>query len=296
MGVPAIEVKRSLTSILDIISFYGKNGGVLNVMKSETGEFYAVLKQYRDRYKLVLINGPRQGGNTKIGSLTYEQKLENSISRARQKIYEYAYCNDWDYFFTGTLDQKKYNRQDLPKFHKDLCRWFYDYRRKTGQKISFLLIPEPHKDGAWHMHGLLSGIPSDRTEEFKKGTALYRNKDGYVNWPDYAKKFGFVSLGAVRSAEAVSSYITKYITKSIAALSKQLGAHLYYCSRGLATAQVIKKRDILLSGDFSFDYENDFCGCRWYDDLESANRVFLADEFIQAELQKFLDECEDIEV
>ncbi len=47
----------------------------------------------------------------KSGDLTsYEEKLANSISRSRQKVFEYAYCNDWDWFVTMTLDPKKYEQ------------------------------------------------------------------------------------------------------------------------------------------------------------------------------------------
>lgn len=29
-----------------------------------------------------------------------EQKLDNNLQRARAMIFELAYCNQWDYFFT----------------------------------------------------------------------------------------------------------------------------------------------------------------------------------------------------
>ena len=48
-----------------------------------------------------------------------ENKLDDNIARAKDRIFDLAYCNPWQYFFTGTLDASKYNRQDLEKFHKD---------------------------------------------------------------------------------------------------------------------------------------------------------------------------------
>jgi len=35
------------------------------------------------------------------------------------------------------------------------------------------------------------------------------------NWLDYANKFGWVALESVRNSEAVSAYLTKYITKDL---------------------------------------------------------------------------------
>lgn len=40
-------------------------------------------------------------------------KIEKNIYRAKKIIFEYAFCNPWDWFFTGTLDPKKYDRTNL---------------------------------------------------------------------------------------------------------------------------------------------------------------------------------------
>ena len=69
-----------------------------------------------------------------------DKKLSENISRAKSTIFEYAFCNPWDYFFTATLDKSKYDRQDLEKFHKDLTQWFRNYGKKHNIKIDFLLI------------------------------------------------------------------------------------------------------------------------------------------------------------
>ena len=34
-------------------------------------------------------------------------KLAKNVYRARSTIYELAYCNSWDWFFTGTIDAQK---------------------------------------------------------------------------------------------------------------------------------------------------------------------------------------------
>ena len=59
-----------------------------------------------------------------------ENKLENNLSRAKSKIFQYAMCNDFEYFVTLTLDSKKYDRYNLSKFIKDLGQMIRNNRKK----------------------------------------------------------------------------------------------------------------------------------------------------------------------
>lgn len=181
----------------------------------------------------------------------YDDKLRESIARARSKIWEYALCNDWDYFFTATLDPQKYDRYNLDKFHKDLTEWLYNIARKNKQydgKIHFLLIPERHKNGAWHMHGLLSGVPASVLKPFRIGdrmsskiAGLVRNGRTIYNWEAYQNKFGFCTLEKINNSQAVAKYVTKYITKDVSETVTDVGAQMYYHSRPLETAVKIKE-------------------------------------------------------
>lgn len=132
-------------------------------------ENYCVVRKFRDKYKLVVIAGYNPNkSKAREDFATNEQKLENNLSRSRNKVFEYAYCNDWEYFVTMTLDKEKFDRYDLKAWKKSLTQWIRDYRKKYGCKIQYLLIPERHKDGAWHIHGLLSGLPADRLSVFPR--------------------------------------------------------------------------------------------------------------------------------
>lgn len=200
-----------------------------------------------------------------------DEKLQESICRAKAKIFEYAYCNPWDYFFTATLDRLKYDRTDLEKFHKDLTQFFRDYGKKYGIKIDFLLIPELHKDGkSWHMHGFLHGLPVEHLKQFKIGDVMgkalaekVKNGDVVYDWEAYRKKFGFCDLEFVGNPEAVSKYVTKYIDKNLATSVKDLNAHLYYHSRGLRIAETLKKGTMLCNIAPSFVGE--YCTVSWLD-------------------------------
>lgn len=210
-----------------------------------------------------------------------DSKLEDNILRAKSKIFELAFCNHWDWFFTGTLDKTKYDRTDLDKYHKDLTQWFRDYKKKTGIQIAFLLIPELHSDGkSWHMHGFLRGIPIEHLVQFrigdKMGKALadkVQKGDAVFNWPAYSKKFGFCDLEPIKNHEAVSKYVTKYVSKSLAEGVTELNAHMYYHSRGLNEAEVIKKGS--MAATIEPDYENEYCRVTWVDYSETVLNELL---------------------
>lgn len=204
-----------------------------------------------------------------------DEKLAENICRAKSAIFELAFCNPWDWFFTATLDPRKYDRSDLERFHKDLTQWFRDYRKKFGVSIKFLLIPELHSDGkSWHMHGFLSGLPADHLHLFQLGDTMgkaiadkVKAGDLVYDWPAYHRKFGFCDLEPIRNPEAVSKYITKYINKNLASSVTELGAHLYYHSRGLERAKTIKKGTML--GCIAPDYETEYCSIAWLDYSDS---------------------------
>lgn len=100
-----------------------------------------------------------------------------------------------------------------------------------------MFIPELHKDGAWHMHSVISGIPDSLLSPFIAGIHPRKLVDnGFLNWPGYSEKFGFCSLAPIRDPIAVGFYVTKYISKDMASAVSDFGAHTYYCSIGLARA------------------------------------------------------------
>lgn len=176
-----------------------------------------------------------------------ETKLDNNVCRARSKIIELALCNEWEWFCCFTLNPDKYNRKDLDTFAGDISQWIRDKRKeyiKKGSqtKLQYLLIPEQHKDGAWHMHGLFNGIPYIEIKRFNPAVAendkqarKYKQLDraGYLNFPAYQKKFGFVSMGRIKDKMRCALYISKYISKDFAKRNLELNKHLHYSSQGL---------------------------------------------------------------
>lgn len=246
--------------------------------------YYSIKKYNDDLYKFTFHKVPvRNSGFEKINNVPMnrsrdvnDEKLDNHISRAKNKIFEYAACNEFDYFLTLTLDSKKYDRYDLGKYIKDLGQMIRDYRKKYKVDIQYLLIPEPHQDGAWHMHGLIKGIPKEQLKLFTLEDKLpYRLREliqegrKIYNWEKYSEKFGWCTLEPVRSQEAVAKYITKYITKSLKLeLKREKEKKLYYVTRGLKTAVKVKEGTINGQLTVPYDYENDYVKSKMLNGLE----------------------------
>ena len=205
-----------------------------------------------------------------------ETKLENNLTRAKAKIFELAACNPWTWFATFTLDPAKYDRGNLRKYSKDLGQFLRDYRKRTGRDVKYLLVPEQHKDGAWHMHGFLEGIPETDLHRFTETEPLplrllsrVRAGKKVYTWKPYAARFGYSSLERIENPEASSRYITKYATKDALRSVKQLNAHIYYASQKLATAQLVACDTMCRPMDKPA-YSREFCAVTWTKDKKDA--------------------------
>lgn len=134
------------------------------------------------------------------------ESQRRSRSRARTRIFDLAQCNEWKYFITLTLDAGKIDRYDYKEIVRALNRWLDNRVRRKG--LRYLIVPELHKDGAIHFHGLINDALHivDSGHKDKGGHTIY-------NLPDWTLGFTTaISLYGERGA--VARYITKYITKT----------------------------------------------------------------------------------
>lgn len=196
-----------------------------------------------------------------------QERERCNLSRTKAEIYDLARCNEWVYFFTGTIDPEKYNRENLQEFYKSFANYIKNLHRK-GVDIKYLFVPELHDDKkSWHLHGFLMGIPDNMLHQFKIGDKMgkkiaKRVKQGkkVFSWLEYQDKFGFNDLEFIESNIGASKYVTKYISKGLQSTILESNAHMYYCSLGLNRAKVIAQGDFY-KNDFdniSFDFENDY--------------------------------------
>lgn len=211
-----------------------------------------------------------------------EERLASSLSRTRSRILELALCNEFTFFCTFTQDEKKVgSRFDLATFRKDLAQFIRNQNRGREEKIQYLLIPERHKNGAWHFHGLFLGleigkdlseftladrIPHRLRKCLKSGQKVY-------NWSKIAKKFGFFTATEIKSHSAVSRYITKYVTKEVAIQGLEEGRHLFFASQGLKGRETVIKNGVGEDGelvrcpfsDNEWTFENEHVKIKWID-------------------------------
>jgi hypothetical protein len=226
-------------------------------------ENVTIVKQYGD-YKLKVVNlsycrisGCELDTPKKKNSVN-TLKLSNNIIRAKTKVQELAFCNDWNYFVTLTIDKKKYDRYDLKTYYHDFSEFLHNLnrRRTVDNKIVYLLIPEMHKDGAWHIHGLFNGL---------QPTDLYINQNGYLGWLEYEKRFGYISFSKVKDKDRVSNYIVKYLTKDVDKNVSELGLHLYYASKGLQKADVLFRGRAELLCPWDYEHPDHYCRVKTFD-------------------------------
>lgn len=246
------------------------------------------LKRYKDgNYKLVHMRSVRIPGfeereppERKRQSGRDAPKLENSLARSRSAVWELALCNPWEWFVTLTLNPAKRDRYDLRTSYGQLSKFFNNYNSRTDAALKYLLIPEPHRDGAWHFHGLLSGLPPPHLRPFSlednipaRLKDMLRDGRQIFTWPAYAETFGFVTLERIRDPERCAAYMTKYITKELGKSSIELNHHLYYCSKGLHRVELLYKGEMLRSFADP-DFENDYVRIKRFSDVSEALSYF----------------------
>lgn len=219
------------------------------------------LYNYNGRYfRVCSIKACREKGFEDISKIkkTDKEEVERiSLSRTRRNIRELALCNDFEYFCTLTVNSSKCDRYSLDEVQDTLRKCLRNIRNNSDN-FKYLIITEKHKDGAFHFHGLMSGV-SD----------LYINKFGYMSCFKL-DVLGFNSFSKIESLQKVANYILKYITKDCVKNSKN---QVYISSRGLKKAER-SELNTNINNDIEFTYSNDFVDIIDFD-LEKCSRDFL---------------------
>ena len=229
---------------------------------------------YGDIVKIVYIKNAPKPLKNKANRPKFEknensenERFSNSISRSKSRIFELAMCNEFNFFCTFTQDQNLRDRFDLKEFRKDFAQLVRNINRSRSenQKIKYLLIPEQHKNGAWHMHGLLSGLteadlrkftlseklPHRIRKQIEKGVEIY-------DWTRYRNAFGYFTCTKISDKTACSKYITKYISKDLQKTVRDSGEHLFFASQGLKGREAVVKNCFDKCPVTEWDFENEF--------------------------------------
>lgn len=192
-------------------------------------------------------------------------RFSQSISRTKSRVFELAACNEFQHFCTFTQDEKLRDRFDLSDFRKDFAQLVRNINRGRETKIKYLLIPEKHKNGAWHMHGLLSGFQPDDLRPFEltenipeRLKKMIRSGTTVYDWTRYRRAFGYFTCTEIESREACAKYVTKYISKDLQKTVREGGEHLFFASQGLKGRKTLIKNCADPCPVEKWDFENDF--------------------------------------
>ena len=171
----------------------------------------------------------------------------DSKKRAKDNIYDIIAmnCDSFKYFVTLTFDPEKINSKSPKDVKRAVQRFLKNKVDRDGLK--YLFIPELHKDGKIHLHGIINEVlklidsgtrkvygyekPLKIETIKRKGIPLNECKMVY-NIPQWT--YGFSTAEEISgNAEMIFGYITKYITKD---LSKIFGN--FYLAGGELTRKV----------------------------------------------------------
>jgi len=146
------------------------------------------------------------------------ESLRVSYIRTINSIYDIARCNRWDWFFTFTFAPDKVkDRYDYAELSKTMTFWLNNVRKRKCPDMVYLVVPEQHKDGAWHFHGLFSNCSgltmADSGHKDSQDRIIY-------NITDF--KLGFTTATPVSDSEKACSYLVKYITKELCAATPNM--------------------------------------------------------------------------
>lgn len=181
------------------------------------------------------------------------RSAKNSLNRTKQNIYKFSRQADWEYFITLTFDGSKVNRYDFDECMGKANKWFNNQKARNAPDLKYLFVPEQHKDGAWHIHGVIADVGEMSFADSGRvaiGKKAYRRSDVNSEFATIYNlsgwRFGFSTATKVRDKYKVASYITKYITKDLC--ESTFGKKRYYRSRNIP--EPIEKGFIVEPQDF----------------------------------------------
>lgn len=228
-------------------------------------EISSYAKVYPDFVKIVKYNRPIVFTNFQDKGTSYFLKneendeendyLQKSINRTKTKISDYILCNNFTHFITFTFDPKnskvktEENRHDLLKMSKLLITWVnseqINHFRRHGHRFGYLIVPERHKNNAWHFHAVFQGYKNEiedfyssknkylTVDEIRSKNKKPKNQRGFL--PRY--KLGRSEIAPIKDKTKMSNYIKKYITKE---LINEKYKKRYWASRNLKTPEIIE--------------------------------------------------------
>lgn len=178
--------------------------------------------------------GKKKSKKVKL-ELTKEEKEKQKVQQAfriKRKIKNYCLSNNFDLFWTLTFNDNEVNAFDYIVARKTLQSWLKYQREKYG-KFDYIFVPELHKSGRIHFHGLTKNISPPLIEATNPKTEQKIKKNGKQIYNAENWKKGFSTVSKIDNNAKTASYITKYITKELLEMPTGYYQPHYFVSRGL---------------------------------------------------------------
>ncbi len=171
-----------------------------------------------------------------------EHSKSVSLSASKNRIYNIARSNRWEWFITLTFDRNSNDSSDYEIVTRRLHIFLNNLQKRKCSDMKYLIVPELHADKEhYHFHGLLSNVDNLR---FCFSGKFDKKENPIFNILDWS--YGFTTATQVKDTNRASSYITKYVTKDID--MKLKNKKRYMCSKNIDRTEP----------DFLMMYEEDF--------------------------------------
>lgn len=222
---------------------------LLCLKNNDVDTFYAynlTIKKYKDNFvkckknSFATIKGFYRD-NQHTGTLSDEELEEKSrkyLKQVRSNIIDLALNNKekFEYFITLTFDMKENYSHD--RVVDLLIKWINNQKHQN-RGMSYILVPEFHKSGRLHFHGLIGNVPKWELIECRYAGGKMKGRLKKVNGLQIYQlkqyKLGYVEISKIQDPERVSNYISKYATKELITLKSK---KRYWYSRDLEKPKI----------------------------------------------------------
>ena len=141
-----------------------------------------------------------------------------SMRRARAALRDICRATPFSWFVTFTLNRECIDRYDMAAITRKLNAWLDNRVRRRG--LCYVLVPERHKDGAVHFHGLINGALDGEMRP-----SGHKDAGGHDIYNLAAWGYGFsTAIRLYGDYRRAVGYVCKYIGKQ----TEKIGGRWYY--------------------------------------------------------------------
>lgn len=172
-----------------------------------------------------------------------KRSISSSMGRTINAVFQKARANDWDWFLTFTFNPDIVDSMDYQSVVKKLSKWLNNAKTLCPD-MGYIIVPEKHKSGRYHFHGLFR-----RCDELGFIQSGKKTVTGDIIYNVGKYKFGWTTATRIKDQTRVTKYIAKYISKDLVQVA--FNKRRYWASRNLKEPEIIeclldnKKQDML---------------------------------------------------